>query len=153
MSTNNAFSLKQLAIGVYARIPEGRPRHELRRLLLTTFNRVSKLLYINPGDCVVQVGTPSPGMIRWYLSIVGDNGRVVVVEPEKANFARLEDDPVLREAPNVTLIKRAAWSCRQASSPPVAVSTACPSFISARVMNSRALGSSSTIRMRMHRVS
>ena len=56
--------LKRVAMGLYGFIPEGNLRHGLRRLLLSLRPQISKRFYVNPGDTVLQVGAPTPGLIR-----------------------------------------------------------------------------------------
>lgn len=101
---------RSLAIQLYGFVPEGRMRHVLRGLALHAGLTLPRRALVNRGDCVLQVGTPSPETVRYYLELVGPTGRVIVVEPEEANFCRLAADPVIAAAPNATLLRRAAWS-------------------------------------------
>lgn len=105
--------LKSLAIGLYGLIPEGRFRHVVRLLTIRAGMTLPRRVLVNRGDCVLQVGTPSPETICHYLELVGLTGRVIVVEPEENNFNRLAADPVIARAQNATLVRRAAWSRRE----------------------------------------
>ena len=105
--------LKSLAIGFYGLIPEGRFRHILRVLAIRAGTTLPRCALVNRGDCVLQVGTPSPETICHYLEMVGPAGKVIVVEPEENNFNRLAADSVIAQAQNATLLRRAAWSQRE----------------------------------------
>lgn len=106
------YTLSSLTIRIYDRVPEGRIRHWLRTLMGRVTGKIPRRGLVNLGDYVLQVGTPSPATIHHYLDIVGPEGRVIVVEPEDENFARLSADPIITDAANVTLLQRAAW-CRR----------------------------------------
>jgi FkbM family methyltransferase len=104
---------QSVLVGLYVLIPEGQLKHLLRLLAFRVNKGLPRGALVNRGDCVLQVGTPSPETIQYYMEMVGPTGRVIVVEPEKANYNRLTSDPVIAGAQGVTVLRRAAWSCRE----------------------------------------
>lgn len=105
--------MKSPLIGLYNCIPEGSIRHWLRLLVVKAGKDLPRRAMVNRGDCVLQVGTPSVEVIHHYLEIVGDKGRVIVLEPETQNFVRLSTDPIISKAQNVSLLQRAAWNKKE----------------------------------------
>ena len=102
--------IRKVAIWTYDMIPEGPLKHTVRAAASKVNGELSRRAYVNCGDIVVQVGTPSTGMVRYLLEIVGPKGRVIVIEPEKNNFQNLKSDPVIASARNVVLLNKGAWS-------------------------------------------
>ena len=101
--------IRSLSHVIYSLLPEGAPRHALRRAALTRVPNLSKRMFVNPGDTVVQVGTPSPENMRNTLGWIGPKGRLVIVEPEDGNLERLRADAELND-PRVTILNKGAWS-------------------------------------------
>ena len=67
------------------------------------------LEYINEGDCVVDLGANIGCFSLLASKIVGKSGQVVAIEPEPANFDRLEQNIKLNHVDNVTTVNRAIW--------------------------------------------
>lgn len=105
--------IKEIGIRMYESIPENSTKYGIRVAMLRCFSTVSRRFFVNKGDCVIQVGTPNLTLIKWYLKLLGPSGRLVVIEPEKKNFDLLQSDPTVTASPNLTLLKRAAWSKRE----------------------------------------
>ena len=87
---------------------EGQSKHALRRFILRHRPYIPRELLINPGDCVVQVGTPNKQTVERISKAVGSSGRVVVIEP-------MNSGPFLTHIRthalgNVDIIQKAAWS-------------------------------------------
>lgn len=59
--------------------PRGHPRLYLPR----------KQLLIEPGDTLIQVGTPNVGRISLYAKLLGNNGEGIIFEPNKNNYQKL----------------------------------------------------------------
>ena len=105
-------SILRISKRMYGVIPEGRPKHVIRVAAMKLSGELPKRAFVNQGEVVVQVGTPSTGMVRYLLELVGPSGQVIVIEPEAKNFRNLESDSVIAAARNVVLVKKGAWSRR-----------------------------------------
>ena len=91
-------------------VPEGQIKSRFRCMILGLRSALPKEMFINPGDRVVQVGTPKINTIVRLLKCVGPSGQVIVIEPEQTNFgvlSRYVEDNLIS---NVTLIQKAAWN-------------------------------------------
>ena len=90
------------------RLDEGPAKAQARRLLLCHQNSLPTELAVNPGDTVVQVGTPRPATMRRFRRAVGERGRLFIIE------AMPENQDVLQRAidesrfDNVVLVRAAA---------------------------------------------
>lgn len=98
---------------IWSLFPEGRVKHLIRSVALSRDWYPNRRLFVNRGDVMFQVGVTRPSIIEWTLSMIGDEGKVVVIEPENRNFARISASSCLTEDPRVTLLNRAAWSRRE----------------------------------------
>lgn len=105
--------MKPVLFGLYSGFPEGKLKHWMRTASLSIWSALPRRAFVNEGDCVIQVGTPDPEMVRYTMSIVGPKGRVLVMEPVEENFRRICADETIANAENVTIVQRAAWSRRE----------------------------------------
>lgn len=102
---------KSAAAAATLAIPEGGLKRFIRRQFLRRYGSPGpKALNANRGDCVVQVGTPNTRMIATLSRIVGPSGRVVVIEAERANQARITTMVEIEGLDNVILVDKAVGS-------------------------------------------
>lgn len=91
--------------------PEGRLKERLRKLgLRFFFKRFPIELTLRKGETIVQVGAIREGQTLTMALIVGENGRVIAIEPEKANLEALRQKLEEKSVKNVTLVPKGAWS-------------------------------------------
>lgn len=86
-----------------AYVPENRDRFFDH--ILTFFYRYP----IRRGDVVVQVGASFGEETRRFARAVGREGRVIAVEPEPRNVARISEMVPPAEFPQVTIVPKGAW--------------------------------------------
>lgn len=98
---------------LWSLLPEGHVKHFIRSIILSRESHPNRRLFINRGDTVFQVGATNSSLIEWTVSIIGSDGKIVVIEPEERNFARITSSSLLSKDPRVTLLNRAAWSRRE----------------------------------------
>jgi FkbM family methyltransferase len=94
------------------RLVPNRLRGRLWMAILALRPAIPKELLARRGDCVVQVGTPKSETIRRLHEIVGDGGKVVVIEPEPANVERQLAYVGARALRSVIVVPKAAWNAR-----------------------------------------
>jgi FkbM family methyltransferase len=85
-------------------------RRRLRSSYLRRVNAPPVWLVVNRGDTVVQVGTPNVATVERYARAMGPTGRLVVIEADGANAARLAAFVTEQGWTNVTIVNRGAWS-------------------------------------------
>jgi len=92
--------------------PGARTRNRLRARMLRIRAHLPAELWVEPGETVVQVGTPHPRTVERMLRAVGHAGRVVVIEAVPGNIAALEEAMARRttDKPRLLLINKAANS-------------------------------------------
>ena len=86
-----------------AYVPENRDR--FFEHILTFFYRYP----IKRGDVVIQVGASFGEETKRFARAVGTAGRVIAVEPEPGNLARLRETVPAAEFPQVTIVPKGAW--------------------------------------------
>jgi FkbM family methyltransferase len=86
-----------------AYVPENRDRFFDH--ILTFFYRYP----IRRGDVVVQIGASFGEETRRFARAVGREGRVIAVEPEPGNVARIKEMVPASEFPQVTIVPKGAW--------------------------------------------
>lgn len=65
---------------------------------------------ITKGDVVVQVGASSGEEARRFARAVGQKGRLIAVEPEPGNVAKLEESFPKEQFPQVSIVSKGAWN-------------------------------------------
>lgn len=65
---------------------------------------------IAPGHVVVQIGASFGEETARFAKAVGRHGRVIAIEPDAANLARLRATFTEENFPQVTVIAKAAWN-------------------------------------------
>jgi FkbM family methyltransferase len=78
----------------------------------TFFEHIVTFFYrypIKKGDVVIQVGASSGEEALRFAKAIGPSGRLIAVEPEKANLARLEECFPKDRFPQVTIVPKGAW--------------------------------------------
>lgn len=93
-------------------LSEGTAKDLVRRSLLLVQNSVPVELAVNPGDTVVQIGTPWPQTMRRFRRAVGDTGQVIIFEAMPENAANLRRAVAESGFTNVTIFEGAAFSTR-----------------------------------------
>ena len=110
---------------------EGRIRRIFENFVFTShWNRHYKLAYIpdlrdlffehivtffyrypiSKGDIVVQVGASSGEEARRFARAVGRKGRLIAVEPEPGNVAKLHESFPKEQFPQVSIVPKGAWN-------------------------------------------
>jgi FkbM family methyltransferase len=84
----------------------------LRLAVLRARSFIPLELLVDPGDWIVQVGTPSVATIDRLSRLVGNAGRAIVIEPEPANVERLRTHIGERSLANVILVPKGVWKRR-----------------------------------------
>ena len=92
------------------RLGEGPAKARARRVLLRHQHSLPTELVVNPGDTVVQVGTPRPATMRRFRRAVGDRGRLFLVEAMPENQAVLEQAIQESGFDNVVVVRAAAFN-------------------------------------------
>jgi FkbM family methyltransferase len=95
---------------VWFGFPEGRLKERLRRLGLRFFKRFPIELTLCKGETIVQVGATPRGEVLKMARIVGERGRIIVIEPEPANVEGLRKTLEKNSLKNITIIPKGAWS-------------------------------------------
>lgn len=90
--------------------PECNLKNKLRCLVHDIVGFFPINLLMKTGDYVVLVGFHSKSMLSRISRIVGESGKVIVIEPEDDNVKGLLDCIKTNSLRNVTLIKKAAWN-------------------------------------------
>ncbi len=67
-----------------------RGKRPLRNTILKYRPYVPKELMINPGDVVLQVGCPTERTVSRLASVLGENGRLIIIEPYPATAQGLQ---------------------------------------------------------------
>lgn len=85
------------------------------RLMSFLHNMIPPFNYLKRGDTGIQVGC-AEWMLDFGVSmplimsaIVGNEGQVVVVEPDQRNIDKLEEYLKRHKIENITIVKKAAW--------------------------------------------
>lgn len=79
----------------------------LAKKLSKKFNMGDIYFHIKPGDTVIDVGACTGDMTYYYSWKVGNNGRVIALEPSPAEMRHI--DVVTRRLKNVSLIQKALY--------------------------------------------
>ncbi len=92
-------------------LPDRNPLSDFVRfgLVLKFRPNIPRELLVRPGNCVVQVGTPSTSTMHRLVKSVGQRGRVYVIEPAQNNVERLSEYRDEHRLRNVEIIPKAAW--------------------------------------------
>ncbi|RLI88764.1 MAG: hypothetical protein DRO62_03065 [Candidatus Altiarchaeales archaeon] len=93
--------------------PEGAAKDLVRDLWIKFANSAPNEVVIRRGDTVILVGAPSGGEYLRMAKLVGEDGHVIVIEPEKRNIEELNreiDEKSLRN--KVTVVPKGAYSER-----------------------------------------
>lgn len=98
---------RALARGIHP-IPDSTPKRLLRGLVVEHAPKHPRALFLDPGDTAVHIGTPNPWRARGLAELVGNDGKVVIFEPEENNYNQLLD--VQSEYSNVNVDNRGVWS-------------------------------------------
>jgi FkbM family methyltransferase len=105
--------------------PEDLMRAENRRLyfcFLTTLNEISEIIYnsayderhqYRKGDVVVDAGARVGVFAAKAARAVGEEGKVIAIEPEPLNFARLVKNIKANRFENVIAVQKMLWSRQQ----------------------------------------
>jgi FkbM family methyltransferase len=108
-------------------LPEVLMEPENRRLyfcFLSTLNEISEIIYkssydgfykYKKGDVVVDAGARIGTFAAKASPVVGEKGKVVAIEPEPRNFARLVKNIEANRFENVIAVQKMLWSQPQAS--------------------------------------
>lgn len=91
--------------------PEGIMKDLVRDLWVKFANSAPNEIAIRRGDTVTLVGAPPGGEYLRMAKIVGENGHVIVIEPEKGNLEKLNreiEEMSLRN--KVTVVPKGAYS-------------------------------------------
>ena len=92
-------------------VPEGISKKILRKILLLFRGYLPKELQINLGDVVVLVGTPNISTIARSRIIIGNNGRLIVIEADEFSVSKLREwKSKNKENNNIEIIYKAVWS-------------------------------------------
>lgn len=92
----------------FRRMPEGRTKYWIRSIILAFQRSLPMEFAINPGETVVQIGTPRPRTLHRMRKAVGERGHLVIVEAMPENQQRLAAAIAASGYANVTLIRAAA---------------------------------------------
>jgi FkbM family methyltransferase len=107
------FVAKALALvltAVAAAVPRGRIRFELFSLVAKLGRNVPRRLLAVPGGVVVHAGVWRIETIEQWSKLVGNDGRLVAIEADRANFENLHREIDRRAIRNVELINKAVWN-------------------------------------------
>ena len=99
-----------LLIYPFTYIPESSLKRAVRKLVLNFYNSVPLFIALNKGDIAVQVGTPNVRTMKRFSRYVGSLGKVIIIEADKDNVAKLESAMARLNLRNVEIIPCAAWS-------------------------------------------
>lgn len=102
--------VKRSLAGVLAYLPRGRVGQALRFRLIEWTKMAPLGLTISRGDTVVLVGAVADGELWRMRRLVGDAGRVVVVEPFRSTVEEIEARLRQNGITNVTVIEKGAWN-------------------------------------------
>jgi FkbM family methyltransferase len=91
-------------------IPRGRIGQTLRFQLIRATRRAPLQLTVAKGDTVVQVGAVGRGELWKIVRLVGENGRVIVVEPFPGSVKAIRERLSKEAIGNVTVVVKGAWS-------------------------------------------
>ncbi|HZZ00439.1 MAG TPA: FkbM family methyltransferase [Candidatus Baltobacteraceae bacterium] len=106
-------SLRQFVWKLIQRLTPYVPRRiggYIRHRLIAATKLAPLPLVIAKGDIVVQVGAVEGGELWEMVRLVGNRGRVIVIEPFAANVKSIERRLIREGIANVTVIPKGAWS-------------------------------------------
>lgn len=91
-------------------VPRGSIGNYIRYRLIAATKLAPLPLVIARHDTVVQVGAVEGGELWEMVRLVGERGRVIVIEPFTENVKQIERRLVEEGIKNVTVIPKGAWS-------------------------------------------
>ena len=91
-------------------ITSERLREKIWIKVLKHRNSVPLYLVLKKGDIAVQVGTPNILTVKRFASLVGDIGKVIIIEAHKENISKLKNSADLERYSNITFESIGAWS-------------------------------------------
>ena len=91
-------------------IPEGSFKSYIRVKVLDYRTILPKELFINKGDVVTLVGSPSPKSLERMCKSVGKLGKVILIEPDKQNLEKHYNFISLNNLKNITIVPNAAFN-------------------------------------------
>ena len=104
--------LRKCAYAVLKWIPEGIKFSIIHFYL----KNIAPYKFVSMGDTVIQIGAPSDilktGRSRWthLAKIVGMNGKVVIIEPDKDNIVAIKRYIERKSLNNIIVIDQGCWS-------------------------------------------
>ena len=84
-------------------------RNSIRGILFWWFRNLPKWVMVRRGGCVVQCGCWRMETVEGWRRVVGENGRVIVVEADGWNCEILRTEAGRRGWWNVDIVQRALW--------------------------------------------
>jgi len=91
-------------------IPEGPLKVFVRDVLLTYKATIPREFFLNKGDIATLVGSPNRKSIERMSKIVGNCGKVILIEPNQKNVETHYAHISLHKLGNVTIVPKAAYN-------------------------------------------
>lgn len=91
-------------------IGEGVIKNWIRRGFLSVRPNIPREFMINKGDTVLQIGLPSINSLKRITRLIGVDGRLLIVEPDKRNIKMIESYCKKHADRTITLVQKGAWS-------------------------------------------
>ena len=99
--------LKQTYSYTSQNLPEGGLKHSLRSFVLKTFGAMRPVeLYASKGDTLLMIGNPNPHRIARLQKVVGEKGRIIVVEAFPVSAQNHEEYCKIHGIENVTVVNK-----------------------------------------------
>lgn len=100
----------RVATRPFCGLPESGTKQAIRRAVLSLQNSLPLDLAVNPGDTVIQVGTPWPRTMHRFVQRITPSGHLVIVEAMPENQERLARAIKDEQLRNVSLVRAAAFN-------------------------------------------
>jgi FkbM family methyltransferase len=87
--------------------------YELNNIGIYKMDHYDKYYQIQKGDIVVDAGAHIGLTVIWFAKAVGNNGKVVAIEPEQNNLRDLRKNLKRAGLNNVIVVDKALWSSKK----------------------------------------